>query len=83
MDKNSSIHVTPPTAIPKPVREHSPTPLEAETTTPTKRPQFILSTSESHPETPTSIIIPPVDGVLIFYQAMKNILLYIVFLLFI
>ena len=37
MDNNSSVHVTPPTAIPKPVREHSPTPLEAETTTPAER----------------------------------------------
>ena len=67
MDNNSSIHVTPPTAIPKPVREHSPTPLEAETTTPAKRPRFRLSTSESDSETPTSIIIPPVDGMLIFF----------------
>ena len=33
-------------------------------------------------ETPTSIIIPPVDSMLIFYQAMTNIQ-YIVFLLFI
>ena len=38
--------------------EHSPTPLEAETTTPAERMRLRLSTLESDSETPTSIIIP-------------------------
>ena len=80
MDNNSSIHVTPPTAIPKPVHEYSPTPLEAETTTPAKRPRFRLSTSRVRFRNTNQYHYTSGGRyVNFFYQAMKNIQLYIVF----